>query len=140
MRELPGRSKKVGLDFVQDSPYTDASVRSRKGGRSQMNKKRPSNGSFTPIGPILETILDRYREKSGGGILHLIQSWEKVVGAPIADNAKPFAVKGTLLLVHVSSSVWMHQLRFLKTDLLDKLNQELGGKRIEDIKFKIGPL
>ena len=105
-----------------------------------MNKKRPPNDTFTPIGPILETILDRYREKSGGGILHLIQSWEKVVGPPIADNAKPFAVKGSLLLVHVSSSVWMHQLRFLKADLLEKLNQDLGGKRIEDIKFKIGPL
>jgi predicted nucleic acid-binding Zn ribbon protein len=62
------------------------------------------------------------------------------VGPPIADNAQPFAVKGSLLLVHVSSSVWMHQLRFLKTELLEKLNQGLGNQRIADIKFKIGPL
>ena len=103
-------------------------------------KKRSPNKTFTPIGSILETILDQCRSNSGGGIEHLINVWEDAVGPPIAENAKPFAVKGALLLVHVSSSAWMHQLRFLKTELLDKLNRGLVGQRIEDIKFKIGPL
>ena len=103
-------------------------------------KKRSSSETFTPIGSILETILDRCRSGSGGGIEHLINVWESTVGPPISENAKPFAVKGALLLVHVSSSAWMHQLRFLKTELLDKLNQGLVGQHIEDIKFKIGPL
>jgi predicted nucleic acid-binding Zn ribbon protein len=105
-----------------------------------MQKKRPPNKTFTPIGQVLTSIIDQCRSNSGGGIQHLRQVWEKAVGSPVADNAMPFAVKGTLLLVHVSSSVWMHQLRFLKTDLLDRLNQALGNERIEDIKFKIGPL
>jgi predicted nucleic acid-binding Zn ribbon protein len=38
----------------------------------------------------------------------------------------------------VSSSAWLHQLRFLKADLLEKLNHSLTNERIEDIKFKIG--
>ena len=105
-----------------------------------MKRKRASNPTFTPIGDVLETILERYRSDSGGGILHLLEVWKKTFAPPIADNAKPFAVKGTLLLVHVSSSVWLHQLRFLKADILDKLNHQLGHRRIEDIKFKIGPL
>ena len=103
-----------------------------------MRKKRPPNQTFTPIGSVLESILDQCRSDSSGGILHLIHVWEKSVGPPISDNAKPFAVKGSLLLVHVSSSSWMHQLRFLKTELLDKLNSGLKNERIEDIKFKIG--
>lgn len=105
-----------------------------------MRKKRPANKTFTPIGTVLESILDQCRSDSSGGILHLIHVWEKYVGPPISDNAKPFAVKGSLLLVHVSSSAWMHQLRFLKTELLDKLNRGLKNERIEDIKFKIGPM
>jgi hypothetical protein len=40
----------------------------------------------------------------------------------------------------VSSSAWLHQLHFLKTELLEKLNLGLTNQKIEDIKFKIGPL
>lgn len=105
-----------------------------------MAKKRPPNKSFTPIGQVLDSILEQCRSNSSGGIAHLAHVWEKTIGPPIADNAKPFAVKGSLLLVHVSSSVWLHQLRFLKADLLDKLNHGLRNERIEDIKFKIGPV
>jgi predicted nucleic acid-binding Zn ribbon protein len=103
-----------------------------------MEKKRPPNSTFTPIGQVLESILDQCRSDSGGGILHLVHVWEKAVGPPISDNAKPFAVKGSLLLVHVSSSAWLHQLRFLKAELLEKVNLGLKNERIEDIKFKIG--
>jgi len=103
-------------------------------------KKRPTNQSFTPIGEVLDAIVDQCRSDSQGGITHLIRTWDRAIGPPIADNARPFAVKGTLLLVHVSSSAWMHQLRFLKNELLDKLNNDLDNQRIEEIKFKIGPL
>lgn len=105
-----------------------------------MPTNRPPNDAFTPIGPILAGILDRCRSASGGGIHHLVRVWAQALGPPIADNTKPFAVKGSLLLVHVSSSAWMHQLQFLKADLLDKLNEALGESTITDIKFKIGPI
>jgi len=103
-----------------------------------MEKKRQPSHTFTPIGQVLESILDQCRSTSGGGILQLVHVWEKAVGPPISDNAKPFAVKGSLLLVHVSSSAWLHQLRFLKAELLEKVNHGLKNERIEDIKFKIG--
>lgn len=105
-----------------------------------MEKKRLPNKNFTPIGRVLDSILDQCRSDSRGGILHLVDVWEKTVGPPISDNARPFAIKKSLLLVHVSSSVWLHQLRFLKAELVDKLNQGLKNERIEDIKFKIGPM
>ena len=105
-----------------------------------MEKKRLPNKIFTPIGRVLESILDQCRSDSGGGIQHLAHVWEKAVGPPISDNAKPFAVKGSLLLVHVSSSAWLHQLQFLKVELLEKLNDNLKNERIEEIKFKIGPV
>lgn len=103
-----------------------------------MEKKRQPNNTFTPIGQVLDSILDQCRSETAGGILNLVHVWEKAVGPPISDNAKPFAVKGSLLLVHVSSSAWLHQLRFLKIELLEKINHSLKNERIEDIKFKIG--
>ncbi|BBO72402.1 hypothetical protein DSCA_63320 [Desulfosarcina alkanivorans] len=105
-----------------------------------MEKKRLPNKTFTPIGQVLESLIDQFRSDNHGGILHLVHVWKKVVGPPISDNATPFAVKGSLLLVHVSSSAWLHQLQFLKVELLEKLNQGLKNERIEEIKFKIGPM
>ncbi len=105
-----------------------------------MGNKRSQNKTFTPIGQVLESIMDQYRSRNRGGVLHLVHVWEKAVGKPISDNAKPFAINGSLLLVHVTSSAWLFQLRFLKSELLEKINQGLSHQTIEDIKFKIGPL
>ena len=59
-------------------------------------------------------------------------------GHVIAENAKPAAFKGRVLLVHVNSSPWIHQLQFLKTDMINNINQHLGDQLVDEIKFKIG--
>ena len=105
-----------------------------------MQKKNSSNQPLTPIGQVLDVIVDQCRSDNRGGIAHLLRIWENTIGPPISENARPFAVKGELLLVHVSSSAWLHQLRFLKDELLAKFNAGLENQRIGEIKFKIGPL
>ena len=66
--------------------------------------------------------------------------WDQVVGPTVSQNAKPAVIKGGLLIVHVSSTPWMQQLQFLKADIMDRLNSDLGRSVIEDIRFKIGPV
>ena len=105
-----------------------------------MSNPRSPKSAFTPIGKVLAEVLDQCRSENNGGMMPLVRAWEKVIGPPIVDNARPFAVNGALLLVHVSSSAWLHQLRFLKAELLETLNRELKTSPIADIKFKVGPL
>ena len=66
--------------------------------------------------------------------------WEEAVGSVIAQNARPAAFKGRILLVHVNSSPWLHQIRYLKAEIIAKVNTALGDSLVDDIKFKIGPL
>jgi hypothetical protein len=40
----------------------------------------------------------------------------------------------------VTNSTWIHQLQFLKKEMIAKLNDALGNAPIADLKFKIGPL
>jgi predicted nucleic acid-binding Zn ribbon protein len=49
-------------------------------------------------------------------------------------------VRGDVLHVNVSSSVWVQQLQFLRDTMLEKINANLSGRKIKDIRFKIGPL
>jgi predicted nucleic acid-binding Zn ribbon protein len=72
------------------------------------------------------------------GMLRIWRVWDRAVGAEIARNARPAAIKGPLLLVHVTSSTWLHHLQYRKGDLLAQLNDALGQAVVSDIKFKIG--
>jgi predicted nucleic acid-binding Zn ribbon protein len=91
-----------------------------------------------PIGTVLETVLRSCQTKTDGSLAKVWDLWADSVGTAIAQNAKPAAFKQDILLVHVSSSVWLHHLQFLKQDLITKLNSAMDDAVIKDIKFKIG--
>ena len=101
-------------------------------------KKRKAK--FVHISSIIGDVLKKYRHETDAELVRVWQVWDTIVGNVIAQNAKPAAFKDRILLVHVTSSTWVHQLQFLKKDLIDKLNDTLGKTLIEDLKFKIGPL
>ena len=101
-------------------------------------KKRKAE--FVHIGNILGGVLKKYRREMDMELVQVWQVWDNIVGEVIAQNAKPAAFKGQILLVHVTSSTWIHQLQFLKKEMIERLNNSLGKPLIEDLKFKIGPV
>ena len=105
--------------------------------RVRMRKKmdKPAH-----LGTILQQTIGASRIDVDLGAYRLWQQWKDVVGPAIAENTRPEAIKGKLLLVNVSSAPWMQQLQFLKPDLIEKLNETLGKEVVGDIRFKIGPV
>ena len=92
------------------------------------------------IGAILPDVIRTCRMESDSTMTGVWDIWDRAVGETIAQNVQPAAFKGKILLVHVSSSVWLHQLQFMKQDLIEKVNDACGRRLVEEIKFKIGPL
>jgi predicted nucleic acid-binding Zn ribbon protein len=101
---------------------------------------RKRKAKFVHIGSIIDDVIKNYRRESDAELIQVWNVWDGVVGDVIAQNARPAAFKGRILLVHVSSSTWVHQLQFLKEEMIDKLNTALGKILIEDLKFRIGPV
>jgi predicted nucleic acid-binding Zn ribbon protein len=101
-----------------------------------MKKEQSSEASH--IGVVLSRLVAQLRPEVREGMLAVWQVWERAVGVEIARNARPAAFKGSLLLVHVTNSAWLHHLHFLKKDLLLRINTELGKPLVTEIKFKIG--
>ena len=102
-------------------------------------KPKKQKAKFEHIGGILADVLKTYRRESDGELVQVWQVWDNIVGDVIARNARPAAFKGKILLVHVSSSTWVHQLQFLKQEMIVKLNNAFGKNLIDDLKLKIGP-
>ena len=103
-----------------------------------MQERKPKK-DFVHIGSIIADVLKQYRRESDREFIQVWHVWDKVVGETIATNAQPAAFKDDLLLVHVTSSAWIHQLQFLKADLISNLNAALDKPVVAEIKFKIGP-
>lgn len=92
------------------------------------------------ISDILNKALQNFRTDDDIHMTRIWDTWEEAVGEPIARNAKPYAFKDNILIVHVSSSAWMHQLSFLEKDMLANLNRQITPVTIKHIRFKIGKI
>ncbi|MHB1227968.1 MAG: DciA family protein [Desulfurivibrionaceae bacterium] len=71
--------------------------------------------------------------------LHAVfRNWPQVVGQEIAERTEPQVIRGTVLWIAVSDSVWMQQLHLQKQTLLEHINANVrGGEKISDIRFQI---
>ncbi|MCP4693350.1 MAG: DUF721 domain-containing protein [Desulfobacterales bacterium] len=111
-----------------------------KSDQSDQSKRstQSAGGGFVHIGSLLDGILKKYRRDYDEGIERIWETWEGAVGKAIAENARPEAFRGKELLVYVNSSAWLHQLGFLKKDIIKKVNEALGADLVKEIRFKIG--
>lgn len=91
-----------------------------------------------PIGGILASVLERLRSEAAAGILDVCRVWPEAVGEEAAHHSRPAGIKGPVLLVAVESSPWLHHLHFQKSRLIARVNELLGRRVVEDIKFTIG--
>ena len=66
--------------------------------------------------------------------------WDDAVGKPIAMNAKPDSFKDGILVVNVSSSSWIHQLKFLEKEMILNINKRLDPLSVKQLRFKIGKI
>ena len=105
-----------------------------------MKIKRKKLKESVHISSVLDNILTTYRQESDSGLSRVWSFWNDAVGETIAENAQPAAFKGKVLLVHVTSSTWIHELRFLEKGIIDNINSISGDNLVEEIKFKIGTL
>jgi hypothetical protein len=71
--------------------------------------------------------------------LHAVfRNWPQVVGPEIAERTEPQVIRGTVLWISVSDSVWMQQLHLQKQTLLELINANGRGlEKISDIRFQI---
>ena len=93
---------------------------------------------FEHIGSIIKKILKTHRHETGEDLKNICTIWSRTAGKSVAENAQPFALKGKILLVNVTSSSWIQQLQFFKNDILTKINISAGKELVKEIKFKIG--
>ncbi len=75
-------------------------------------------------------IEDKYLES------RLIESWERIMGGPIANRTSRIYIKDKVLFVHLSSAPLRQELEMSKDRVLDLLEKESGQKVVEKVVFR----
>lgn len=93
-----------------------------------------------PLGEILQGILKKRNIPHGSTDRHLLDAWSRAVGPVIAAQTHPDRIKGGTLFVRVSAPVWLHQLQFMKSDILDRVSALSAEGKIKALFFTIGDI
>ena len=101
-------------------------------------EKGDKKSKLIHIKDILNSALNKYRPAKDMDMTRIWDIWDRAVGRPIAMNAKPDSFKQGTLIVNVSSSSWIHQLKFLEREMIANLNTHLESDMVQQIRFKIG--
>ena len=95
--------------------------------------KRP-----VPISCLLDDALKRLDLEVKLKQHQVFALWNEVVGPKIVSHAQPTSIRGGRLFVAVEDSMWLHQLDFLKHQILSDLNSRLGKTALCDIVLRVG--
>lgn len=92
------------------------------------------------IGEILGKILRKRNIPHTATDRNLLDLWRRAVGPQISARTLPETVKRGALHVKVSAPVWLHQLQFLKEEIIEKLHELSGNSEIRSLFFAIGEI
>jgi hypothetical protein len=92
------------------------------------------------LGKILQRALRKMDVPLKRTDRRIVALWENAVGPQIAARTLPETFKKGSLHVLVSSTSWLHQLQFLKEEILIKLNELSGTDEFRRLYFSIGDI
>lgn len=107
------------------------------------SNKRRTRGRDTVLGAssasqALGSVLKRHGIAKEVREHRLLLQWNLVVGPRVADRTLPDRLEKGVLWVRVETSSWMHQLSFMKDEIIAKANELCGEEVVRDLHFHLG--
>lgn len=87
------------------------------------------------IGQAIQQLLNRYHIKSKFDEANLINSWEILVGKPVAKRTKKLYIRNKVLFVELESPALKYDLSIHKSKIIDLLQKEFGTEVVKDLVF-----
>ncbi len=91
--------------------------------------------AFTSIKKVLESVM---REKDFTDNIEayaIFGQWGDIVGQKVAAHTQPLRISGSVLYVEVDDHVWFAQLKYMKADMLKRIDRTVRPGLFKDLKF-----
>lgn len=83
----------------------------------------------------IEQMLQVYKIKRRFDETGVIAAWPEIVGKPVANRTKELFIHDKKLFLRIESSVIKNELMMMRTQIINKINDEAKGILIEEIIF-----
>jgi len=83
----------------------------------------------------IEQMLNVYKIKRKFDETSIIAHWPELVGKPVANRTKELFISNKKLFLRVESSVIKNELMMMRTQIIEKINEEAKTVLIEEIIF-----
>jgi len=100
--------------------------------------RRPSYKKPQRLGDILQLALKKQKIPVFFEDRTLRHIWDQAVGPQISAQTFPEHIKKGALHVKVATSIWLHQLQFMKEEITETFNELSGRSAITSLHFSIG--
>jgi predicted nucleic acid-binding Zn ribbon protein len=93
---------------------------------------------FRSVGSVLPRVLKGLKLDRVLAAQPAVDLWPQIAGPKTAEHTRAVEVDGKTLVVIVDGPAWMTQLRFLKPQLIKKIDGRVGKGLITDLRFVLG--
>ena len=91
--------------------------------------------SVQPLGAILPGLLHTLGLADQARGWQAVADWPAIAGVRVARHSRAASFRDGTLTVEVEGSAWMHELGFLKRELVRKTNRHLGADVVRDVRL-----
>lgn len=88
------------------------------------------------IKEVLKDLVETYRLKSKLTQSKVEELWKKLMGKTVTDHTTELRIRNQKLYVTVDSAPLRQELSYSRSDILDKLNTELGEHFLKEVFIK----
>lgn len=102
-----------------------------------MRKNEKSRkGQPESLGEAIQEMLKSFHIEDKFNEANLVNSWEKIMGTPIAKRTSKVYIKDKKLFVHINSAPLKHELTMSRDKILVLIAKELGASIVNEVVIK----
>jgi predicted nucleic acid-binding Zn ribbon protein len=100
------------------------------------SKKRPSQKPSAVV-DVLQRLFENSKSPLADGFQRwrLESHWTVIVGETLGKHSRPIQYDRGTLIVEVTNSVWLNEIRFLLDEIRTKVNQHQGSNWVQRIQL-----
>jgi predicted nucleic acid-binding Zn ribbon protein len=90
--------------------------------------------AFVPLKSTLGRILRNHNIKDLEEV-KIFSAWNDIAGERMATHTRPTNISNRILFVEVDDPLWLSQLKYMKQDIIEKLDTKIKPGLFKDIRF-----
>jgi len=92
-----------------------------------------SDQNQNTLGEAITKMLKAYKLQSKVTETDIWQSWEAIMGPSIYRHTQKIELRDRVLLIRLDSSALRQELGFAKSKIVEKINEHVGKRFIDDV-------